>query len=247
MTTGIAWATDTVSPLKGCSKCSSECANCYALNWANRHQAKGTPGYEGTVANMRFTGKIGFVEAELERLASIKSARVFVDSVSDTFHENVPDEQVRRIFEAMADNPHPETQFLVCTKRSGRMAEFSRTFSIPKRIWCGVTVGVSSSLFRLDDLRNTKADIRWCSFEPLLGEVAAEPWMDDGTLSWVVVGGESGNRFRPMEPAWAERIVRAAHDRGIPAFVKQHAARHPKLDAEYPPVIAGRVWHEYPA
>ena len=103
--TGIAWTTKTVNPFKGCSQCSPECQGCYAIQWAVRHQAKGSRGYAGTVAGGKFTGVVGIVPDEIDRLAQIKTDLVFVNSMSDTFHAKVPDTAVKAVFDAMAANP----------------------------------------------------------------------------------------------------------------------------------------------
>jgi protein gp37 len=243
--TAIAWATETVNPLKGCSMVSAECTNCYALNWATRHQAKGNRGYDGTVKEGKFTGVIGVVQDEIDKLSKIRAERVFLNSMSDTFHANVPDVTVMAMFEAMARNPS-RTDFLVCTKRPDRMAEFSQEFAIPDKVWCGTTVGCAKSLSRLNDLRHVRARIRWGSFEPLLEPLDISPWLADGTLSWVVVGGESGPRFRSMDKTWAENLWQQCQRYGVPFFLKQWSARLPKKEVEYPPTLHGRTWHEYP-
>ncbi|OAN67320.1 DUF5131 family protein [Magnetospirillum moscoviense] len=212
--TGIAWATETVNPFKGCSKVSPECKHCYAVGWATRHQALGSRGYAGTVKNKTFTGTIGVVPEVIDELRSAKSDRVFVNSMSDTFHANVSDADVTALFDAMTANPS-KSQFLVCTKRADRMAAFSQAYAVPDKVWCGVTVGCRNSLHRLDDLRRVKAKIRWVSVEPLLEEIDIEPWLADGTVNWVVVGGESGPNHRPMDKAWAEKIAREHMDEGV--------------------------------
>jgi protein gp37 len=242
----IAWTSKTISPIKGCTKCSSECSKCYAVQWAVRHQAKGSRGYDGTVKDGDFTGTIGIVPTEITRLAKVRADLVFVNSMSDTFHANVPDDTVRAMFEAMADNPHG-TKFQICTKRAKRMAKFSQGYAIPDKVWCGVTVGCKKSLHRLNALRQVRAKVRWVSVEPLLEPLDLEPWLADGTLSWVVVGGESGPGYRPMDPAWAEAILRQCQKHGVPFFLKQWSARSPKTQTEYPPTIDGKVWHQFPA
>lgn len=243
--TGIAWATETVNPFKGCSKVSPECKHCYAVGWAARHQAQGSRGYAGTVKDKTFTGTIGVVPEVVDKLRLVTSERVFVNSMSDTFHAKVSDADVRAVFDAMTANPS-DSQFLVCTKRADRMAAFSQGYVIPDKVWCGVTVGCRESLHRLDDLRRVKAKIRWVSVEPLLEEIDIEPWLADGTVNWVVVGGESGPHHRPMDKAWAEKIARACQKHNVPFFFKQWSARTPKKDVEYPPTIDGRVWQQYP-
>ena len=243
--TGIAWTTKTVNPFKGCTQCSPECQACYAVQWAVRHQAKGSRGYAGTVKDGKFTGVIGIVPDEIDRLAQIKTDLVFVNSMSDTFHAKVPDATVKAVFDAMAANPSG-TRFQVLTKRATRMATFSQGYAIPDKVWCGVTVGCKKSLKRLDALRQVKAVKRWVSCEPLLGPLDLTPWLADGTLSWVVVGGESGPRFRPMDQKWAEDIWQQCQRYGVPFFLKQWSARSPKTQTEYPPTINGQVWHQFP-
>ncbi|ARJ68251.1 hypothetical protein WV31_19005 [Magnetospirillum sp. ME-1] len=242
----MAWTTKTISPAKGCTQCSPECEECYATNWAARHQAKGSRGYAGTVKDGKFTGVVGIVADEIGKLAKINTDLVFVNSMSDTFHANVPDETVKAIFDAMAANPH-DTRFQVLTKRAARMAAFSQGYAIPDKVWCGVTVGCQSSLHRLDQLRKVKAAVRWVSCEPLLEPLDLTPWLADGTLSWVVVGGESGLRHRPMDAAWVEDILGQCQRHGVPFFLKQWSGRSPKKDTEYPPTIDGQVWHQFPA
>ena len=248
-TTEIAWATGTCNPFKGCSKVSPECANCYMTGWAYRHQCMGNEGYEGTVKGERGkrvpTGKIGIVEKQIESLKTIKTKRLFVNSMSDTFHENVDAETIARVFDSMKANGNG-TNFLICTKRSARMAEMSQTLDVPDNIWMGTTCGCQSSLHRLDDLRRTKAKIRFVSVEPLLEPLDITPWLADGTLNWVIVGGESGKGWRKMEKEWAEAILRHCQQFNVPFFLKQWSAFKPKSDAEYPPTIDGQVWHQYP-
>jgi protein gp37 len=134
----------------------------------------------------------------------------------------------------------------VLTKRAARMAKFSQRYAIPDKVWCGVTVGCKASLHRLDILREVRAVRRWASVEPLIEMLDLEPWLADGTLSWVVVGGESGPRHRPMDPAWAVDILRQCQRHGVPFFLKQWSGRAPKKDTEYPPTIDGQVWHQFP-
>ena len=256
-TTGIRWAQGgTISYVKGCEKFGPECRECYAGMWAARHQGKGTEGYEGTYADGGFTGRVNIVEREIDNLAKIRAAKkglCFVNSMSDTFHKAVPESANVRAFEAMGANSYVkngvvlQSHFCVLTKRADTMADFSKRHSIPDNVWCGVTVGCKASLKRLDSLRETVAKVRFVSMEPLLEELDIEEWLADGTLDWVIVGGESGNHFRQMDPKWAEKVLSACRKYGKPAFFKQHSARHPKQDAEYPPTFEGRVWEEYPA
>lgn len=243
--TGIAWATGTCNPFKGCLWCSPECDSCYAVNWAIRHQAMGTTGYNGTVADRAFTGVVNVVPKEIETIKKVRSERLFVNSMSDTFHNSVSDEDIRLVFEAMAENTQG-TNFLICTKRSGRLAKMASSLPITDNMWIGVTVGCQKSLYRLDHLRRVPAAIRWVSVEPMLEKLDLTPWMADGTLNWVVVGGESGKGHREMKPEWAQAILEQCRRYGVPFFLKQWSAFSPKKDVEYPPTLEGRVWHEFP-
>jgi protein gp37 len=248
-TTEIAWATGTCNPFKGCSKASAECANCYMTGWAYRHQCMGSTGYEGTVSGekgRRFpTGKIGVVEKEINELRTVTTERLFVNSMSDTFHENVDDATIHRVFDAMDANSKG-TNFLICTKRSERMSKMSAFLPISPKVWMGVTCGCVKSLCRLDDLRKVNAAVRFVSVEPLLEPIDLSPWLADGTLNWVIVGGESGKGWRNMDKAWAEAILRQCQQFNIPFFLKQWSAFKPKTGAEYPPTIDGQVWHQFP-
>ncbi len=245
-TTGIAWATGTSNPFKGCTQCSPECDHCYAVNWAKRHQAMETPGYENTVKDDSFTGIVGIVRKEFEKIRRVRSERLFVNSMSDTFHVAVSDDDIHGLFDAMAANTSG-TNFLLCTKRAARLANMASTLPITSNMWIGVTVGCQKSLHRLDHLRKVPAAIRWVSVEPMLEPLDLTPWLSDGTLQWVVVGGESKKGFRPMQREWAQAILDQCRQHGVPFFLKQWSAFNPKTDVEYPPTLEGRVWHEFPA
>lgn len=244
-TTGIAWATGTSNPFKGCTQCSPECDHCYAVNWARRHQAMGTPGYENTVKDGKFTGTVGVVRKEFDQIRRVKGERIFINSMSDTLHAAVSDEDIRTLFEAMAANTKG-TNFLICTKRANRLAKMAPTLPLKDSMWIGVTVGCKKSLHRLDQLRKVPAAIRWVSVEPMLEELDLTPWLSDGTLQWVVVGGESKKGWRPMKREWAQAILDQCRRYNVPFFLKQWSAFNPKTDVEYPPTLEGRVWHEFP-
>lgn len=244
-TTGIAWATGTSNPFKGCTQCSPECDHCYAVSWATRHQAMRTPGYEYTVENGRFTGNVGVVQKEFDQIRRVRGERIFINSMSDTFHAAVSEENIHTLFAAMAANTNG-TNFLICTKRAARLAKMAPALPIKDNMWIGVTAGCKKSLTRLDHLRKVKAAIRWVSVEPMLEELDLTPWLADGTLQWVVVGGESKKGWRPMKREWAQSILVQCRQYGVPFFLKQWSAFNPKTDVEYPPTLQGRVWHEFP-
>lgn len=205
----------------------------------------GTPGYENTVKDDAFTGTVGIVRKEYEKIRRIRSERLFINSMSDTFHVAVSDDDIHGLFDAMAANASG-TNFLICTKRAARLANMASTLPITSNMWMGVTVGCQKSLHRLDHLRKVPATIRWVSVEPMLEPLDLTPWLSDGTLQWVVVGGESKKGFRPMQREWAQAILDQCRQYGVPFFLKQWSAFNPKTDVEYPPTLEGQVWHEFP-
>lgn len=245
LNTGIAWATGTSNPFKGCTQCSPECDHCYAVNWATRHQAMGTSGYEGTVKDGKFTGKVGIIPKEFDKIRRVSTDRLFVNSMSDTFHAAISNEDIHKLFAAMAANTKG-TNFLICTKRAARLAKMAPDLPITDNMWIGVTAGCKKSQRRLDHLRKVAAAIRWVSVEPMLEELDLTPWLADGTLQWVVVGGESKKGWRPMQREWAQAILDQCRRYNVPFFLKQWSAFNPKSDVEYPPTLEGRVWHDFP-
>lgn len=244
--TGIQWTDATWNPIRGCSRVSEGCRNCYAEVVAARFSGPGQP-YEGLArrtsnGGARWTGKIMFVEKHLDDpLRWRKPSRIFVNSMSDLFHEDVTDEQLDRIF-AVMDAARRHT-FQVLTKRPARMLAYSELRRAPaSNVWLGVSVeNQQAADERIPLLLETPAAVRFLSCEPLLGPIDLVPFLFDevdGTtmpdyssprasnrgLSWVIVGGESGPNARPCDTQWIRDIVDQCQAAGAAPFVKQLGA-----------------------
>lgn len=207
----IEWTERTWNPITGCTKISPGCKNCYAESMAKRLQSMNTPGYENG-----FT--LTLMEGRLKEPADRKKPAVyFVNSMSDTFHENVPFSYIDRIFETVRQTPQHTYQVL--TKRAERMAEYFRTRSVPENVWLGVSVeNRRYGLPRIELLRNIPATVRFISCEPLLEDLGH---LNLANIEWVIVGGESGSKARRMFPAWADNIRRQCEAAGAAFFFKQ--------------------------
>ncbi len=209
-TTKIEWTDKTWNPITGCSKKSTGCMHCYAEVMANRLKAMGLPKYANGFS-------VTLHEANLEEPISWKkSHNIFVCSMSDIFHEEVPFEFVDRIFDVVRHTPQHRYQIL--TKRAERMAEYFASRSIPNNVWLGVTVEAQSSRFRIDCLRNLPATVKFLSCEPLVEDLGE---LDLTGIDWVIVGGESGPKARPMQESWALNIRRQVEEQGARFFFKQ--------------------------
>lgn len=234
---GIQWTDYTVNPLKGCSpmmndsKMSPACAHCYAADQAFRLEHyidKG--GYEGTTKgaknNPQWTGKISFKPEELRKVDTTKKpGRVFMCSMSDLFHEDVPDDWRDQIFDCMARNPRHV--FYVLTKRAYRMEAYNPPGGWPRNIIAGITAE-NQELFdlRYPALRGTAAHHKFLSLEPLLGPIELRDPRGGDTLTGiqldqVIVGGQSGHHARPTHPHWIDQLLLQCRDNGIPFFFKQ--------------------------
>jgi protein gp37 len=239
--TGIEWAEATWNPTTGCDRVSPGCDNCYALSLARRLKAMGAEKYQND-GDPRTSGP-GFAVTlhpdALEIPHSWRAPRlVFVDSMSDLFHARVPVEFVREVFGVMADTPQHTYQVL--TKRSLRLRRLADQLDWPPNVWMGVSVETSDQLSRVDDLRRTRAAVKFLSCEPLLGSLAG---LDLEGIGWVIAGGESGPRHRVMDPAWAEQIRDACVAAGVPFFFKQWGGRTPKAGGRE---LSGVTWDEMP-
>lgn len=206
----IEWTDVTWNPVTGCTKISSGCANCYAERMARRLKAMG-----------QFNYRNGFEVTCHEHMLDYplrwkKSKTIFVNSMSDLFHENVPDEFIFQIFKVM--NKLPQHRFQLLTKRAERLRSLNNVLPWSDNIWMGVTVEDNDCRNRINMLRNTTATIKFLSMEPLLSPV---PDMDLSNIDWVIVGGESGPGARPMAKEWVEDICHQCEQRAIPFFFKQ--------------------------
>jgi protein gp37 len=208
--TTIEWTEMTWNPVTGCTKISPGCKHCYAERMALRLQAMGMPRY-----------RAGFGLTLHEDLVELpttwkKPRRVFVNSMSDLFHQDVPLAFIRRVFDTM--RRCPQHQFQVLTKRAERLVEVGRELEWSENLWMGVSVESAEYAYRSELLRQVPAKIRFLSVEPLLGSIPALPLAG---IHWVIVGGESGPGARPMEPAWVEEIYHQCRAAGVAFFFKQ--------------------------
>ena len=228
----IEWTETTWNPVTGCSKVSSGCLNCYAEKLAHRLQAMGNPNYENGF-------EVTLHHHMLDRPLTWRQPRlVFVNSMSDLFHEDVPLEFIRQVFVTMRKTPRHTYQVL--TKRSERLLELAPRLDWPRNVWMGVSVEDADVLNRIDDLRNVPAAVRFLSIEPLLGPL---PDLKLGGIQWVIVGGESGPGARPMEADWVLDVRDQCEEAEVPFFFKQWGGVFKKRNGR---VLEGRTWSEYP-
>ncbi len=228
----IEWTKSTWNPVTGCSKVSPGCKHCYAERMAERLQAMGQPNYRNG-----FTLALQPQSLELP-LHWKKPQTIFVNSMSDLLHEDVPLEYVQSVFDVMR-RAHWH-QFQILTKRSGRLAAVTSQLTWTPNIWMGVSVESAAYLRRIDDLRTTGAHVRFLSLEPLLGPLDK---IDLRGIDWVIVGGESGPKSRPMEAAWVIDIRDQCRRAGVPFFFKQWGGRNKKQAGR---LLDGRTWDGMP-
>ncbi len=241
----IEWTDATWNPVAGCTIVSPGCTNCYAMRMAARLEAMGQPKYAGTTRKSGkravWTGRVLLDPSSLSAPAMWRAPRrVFVNSMSDLFHEDVPEEFIGRVWEAMAATP--QHTFQILTKRPERMAEVlqQRRSAVLPHVWLGTSVEAAPQIGRLDALRRVPAAVRFVSCEPLLGPL--DGLVLDG-IAWVIVGGESGPAARPMEAQWVEGIHAACRRANVAFFFKQWGGRNKKLTGRS---FAGQTWDEYP-
>jgi len=242
-TTSIEWTDATWNPTRGCSRVSRGCDNCYAMHQAHRFPSfAGLTRYVGRNGRgVDWTGCVELIPSKLdEPLRWRKPRRAFVNSMSDLFHEALPDGAILRVFEVMARCP--QHTFQILTKRPARMLEFCQDTRAEGNVWVGVSVEDQATADeRIPLLLQTPAAVRFVSYEPALGPVlfsslalplmappAATRYESGGSggrltpaLDWLIVGGESGPGARPFDVAWARSAVRQCREAGVPIFVKQ--------------------------
>ncbi len=228
----IEWTEATWNPLTGCDKISPGCTNCYAERMSLRLKLMGQKNYRN---GFELTTHEHAVELPLKWK---KPQRIFVNSMSDLFHKDVPVEFIQKVFATMrAASWH---RFQILTKRSDRLAELSSTIDWPENVWQGVSVESADYAFRIDHLRTTGARVRFISVEPLLGAI---PTLDLTDIHWVIVGGESGPGARPMREEWVLEIRDQSRDAGVPFFFKQWGGVNKKKSGRE---LQGRTWDEMP-
>lgn len=228
----IEWTEATWNPVTGCNKVSPGCKFCYAERFAKRLQAMGNPRYAN---GFEVTLHWDLVDLPL----SWKTPRlIFVNSMSDLFHESIPLEFIQAVFRTMKE-AHWHT-FQVLTKRSKRLLELAPHLSWPENVWVGVSVESQDYTWRVYDLQQIPAAVRFLSIEPLLGPIPSLPL--EG-IHWVIVGGESGPQARPMRPEWVREIRRQCHEHGVAFFFKQWGGRNKRAAGR---ILDGRTWDEMP-
>ena len=228
----IEWTSSTWNPVTGCSPVSAGCAHCYAERMARRLQAMGQPNYAR-----------GFAVARHERMLELplqwkRPQMVFVNSMSDLFHDEVSDEFIKHVFGVMKHAR--QHTFQVLTKRSRRLRELAPQLDWPKNVWMGVTVERADYAFRIAHLRRTGAALKFLSLEPLLGPL---PDLDLDGMDWVIVGGESGPGARPMRPEWVRELREQCLAAGVSFFFKQWGGTRKKKAGR---LLDGRTWDEMP-
>ncbi len=245
----IEWTQATWNPVAGCTPVSPGCLNCYAARMALRleacGEANGCGKYIGTAKRARdgrpvFTGKINVDENALELPRSWrKPRRIFVNSMSDLFHEGVTKEFIQRVFKVMLECPRHD--FQVLTKRPERARALAGELPWPGNVWMGTSVESAMYTHRITDLQHIPAQIRFLSCEPLLGPIPKLPVKD---IHWVIVGGESGPGARPMEKQWVTQIRDRCLDQEVAFFFKQWGGVQKKKSGRE---LDRRHWDEMPA
>ncbi|WP_055477641.1 DUF5131 family protein [Sphaerimonospora mesophila] len=232
--TSIEWTDQTWNPTTGCDRISAGCDHCYALPMAKRLKSMGSAKYQND-GDPRTSGP-GFgltlhPDTLNEPFTWARPRKVFVNSMSDLLHARVPLDFVRRVFEVIEATPQHTYQVL--TKRAARLPKIAHKLPWPPNLWMGVSAeNQEQADARIPALLETPAAVRWVSAEPLLGPVVlrddwvgADPYRrDEPSLSWIVVGGESGSGARPLDLEWVRSIREQCQDAGVPVFVKQMGA-----------------------
>lgn len=241
----IEWTDATWNPVAGCSHASSGCTNCYAMRMAARLEAMGVPKYQGLTrksgGRAKWTGKVRLDDAALAIPHRWRRPRkVFVNSMSDLFHEAVPVDFIRKVWTVMADTPRHDYQLL--TKRPDRMRAVlsSGQLKVLPNVWVGTSVEGPDVVDRIAELRATPAAVRFISFEPLIGPI------DDVNLegiAWAIVGGESGPAARAMDEQWVWALERICRRYGTAFFFKQWGGINKKATGR---LLGGRTYDEMP-
>jgi protein gp37 len=228
----IEWTESTWNPLTGCTKISPGCLNCYAERMAIRLKAMGNPNYKNGFS-------LTMHEDALELpLKWRKPQTIFVNSMSDLFHEDVPEEFILDVFNIMCRADWHCFQIL--TKRSARLVELSTRLPWMPHIWMGVSIEDEEHTFRIGHLQKTGANVKFLSLEPLLGPVSR---LNLEGIDWVIVGGESGPKSRPMSESWVIDIRNQCQNNKVPFFFKQWGGINKKKTGRQ---LEGRTWEEMP-
>lgn len=229
---GIEWTESTWNPVTGCNKVSACCKHCYAERMSERLLAMGQPNYKN---GFTLTLQPQMLELPLQWK---RPQTIFVNSMSDLFHQDVPLAYIQRVFDVMR-RAHWH-RFQVLTKRAERLAALSDQIEWPDNVWMGVSVENASVIERIDHLRATGARVKFLSLEPLLGPL---PTLRLARVDWVIVGGESGPQARPMDPSWVTDIRDQCRRVGVAFFFKQWGGTNKKKTGR---LLEGRTWDEMP-
>ncbi len=229
----IEWTESTWNPITGCNKVSPGCKYCYAERMSKRLMAMGKPTYINGF-------NVAIHEETFDYPLYVKKPKlIFVNSMSDLFHENISDEIILRLFDVMKKASWHTFQIL--TKRSTRLKELDALIDWPQNIWAGVSVENNDYTYRIDHLRTTGAKIKFLSIEPLLGQI---PELKLTNIDWVIVGGESGPKARKMEEEWVREIRDTCLLQQVPFFFKQWGGTMKKKNGR---LLEGRTWDEMPS
>lgn len=229
----IEWTQATWNPVTGCTKVSPGCKHCYAETLAFRLQAMGQRNYRN---GFLLTLQPHMLELPLTWK---RPQLIFVNSMSDLFHEKIPESYIHRVFEIMRRAWWH--QFQILTKRAERLEELSSSIEWPQNVWMGVSVENQEYTYRTDHLRRTGAHIKFLSLEPLLGPLAA---LDLRGIDWVIVGGESGPGSRPIQRQWVAEIRDQCAQAGVAFFFKQWGGVNKKRTGR---LLDGRTWDDLPS
>ncbi len=228
----IEWTEATWNPVTGCDKVSPGCKNCYAERLALRLQAAGTAqdinGFQLTLQPQVLERPTGWKKPKL----------IFVNSMSDLFHRDIPTEFIKRVFSVMQTSS--QHQFQVLTKRAERVAELNDHLIWGDNVWMGVSIESNDYRKRIDYLKRTSAKIKFLSLEPLLGPL---PGLDLEGIDWVIVGGESGPHSRPMKADWVRQIRAQCVTAKVPFFFKQWGGVFKSRTGR---TLDGRTWDQMP-
>lgn len=229
----IEWTEETWNPVTGCTQISNGCKNCYAKRMTKRLQSMGLKKYENGF-------KVTVHYDSLNEISHLKKPRmIFVCSMSDLFHEDVPEDFIMSVFEIM--NKNQQHIFQVLTKRPGRVAKMNEKLKWTKNIWFGVTIEDNNNYDRLKYLKHISANLKFLSCEPLLSSINDIPLEN---VDWVIVGGESGPKCRVCKKEWVEEIQKKCEENNITFFFKQWGGTNKKKTGS---LLNGKYYKEYPS
>ena len=248
MPSSIEWTDETWNPITGCSRVSPGCDHCYMFALYPRLRGMRVTGYETNPEDVRLLP---------ERLSAPfswkKPRRVFVNSMADVFHPKVPFDFILQMFLVMAETSEQRGHiFQVLTKRPGRAVAWWKHYQgffregWPRGIWIGTSVESQKYAPRLTVLERLPALVRFVSAEPLLERIDISPWLNNGSVSWVIVGGESGPQARPMDLDWVRDLRKQSNNAGVAFFLKQLGGARGKRSGDLAIADDGRIWREMP-